>query len=128
MWRGGLGWAYLLADPFGYRCLNSHTVLRFRIRLPDKDSRFRPQQVASQQRQLHQSQRLVEVGVRVARPTRTVYLVLTTQPPAKPLTHVCINGSIGFTDRTQVKVVRPTTQLEVEFSDLLMGILPQPAS
>ncbi len=73
MWRGGVGWAYLLADPFGCRCLNSHTMLRFhiplfkpdvrlaRIRLSDKDSRFRPRQAASKQRQFHQPQRLVEL-------------------------------------------------------------------
>jgi hypothetical protein len=98
--------AYLLADPFGCRCLNNLTLLRFhiplfkpdvrfsRIRLSDKDSRFRPRQALRQQRQFHQPQRLVEVCVRVARPTRTVYLVLTTQPPAKPLAHVRIDGSI----------------------------------
>ena len=94
MWRGGVGWAYLLADPFGCRCLTSQTVLRFhiplfkpdvrfsRIRLSDKDSRFRPRQALRQQRQFHQPQRLIEVAVRVTRPTRRVYLMLTTQPPA----------------------------------------------
>jgi len=78
MWRGDVGWAYLLADPFGCRCLISQTVFRFhiplfkpdvrisRIRLPDKDSRLRPRKVARQHRQFHQPQRLVEVGVRVA--------------------------------------------------------------
>ena len=53
--------AYLLADPFGCRCLNNLTMLRFhiplfkpdvrfsRIRLSDKDSRFRPRQALRQQ-------------------------------------------------------------------------------
>ena len=94
MWRGGVGWAYLLADSFGCRCLISQTMLRFhiplfkpdvrfsRIRLSDKDSRFRPRQAVRLQRQLNQPQRLVEVGVRVSRPTRRIYLMLLTQPPA----------------------------------------------
>ena len=100
--------AYLLVDPFGCRCLNDLTLLRFhiplfkpdvrfsRIRLSDKDSRFRPRQAVPQQRQMHQTQRLVEVCVRVARPTRTVCLVLTAQPPAKPLTHMRIDGHRQF--------------------------------
>jgi len=58
MWRGGVGGAYLLADPFVCRCLNSSTVLRFhipliepdrrfsRIRLSDKDSYLHPRKVA----------------------------------------------------------------------------------
>jgi len=108
MWRGGVGWAYLLADPFGCRCLTSQTILRFhiplfkpdvrfsRIRLPDKDSRLRPRQAARQHREFHQPQRLVEVCVRPARPARTIYLVPTTQPPAQPLTHMRIDGLRQF--------------------------------
>ena len=94
--------AYPLADPFGCRCLTSPTMLRFhiplfkpdvrlaRMGLADKDSGFRPRPAVFQQRQLYQSQRLVEVCVRVARPTRTIYLMLATQPLAKPLTHMRI--------------------------------------
>ena len=95
--------AYPLADPFGCRCLNNHTMLRFhiplfkpdvrlaRMGLADKDSRFRPRPAARQQRQMHQPQRLVKVVcVRLAQPSRTIYLMLTTQPPTKPLTHMCI--------------------------------------
>ena len=40
MWRGGVGWAYLLADPFGCRCLTSQTMLRFHIPLFKPDMRF----------------------------------------------------------------------------------------
>ena len=40
MWRGGLGRAYLLADPFGCRCLNNLTLLRFHIPLFKPDVRF----------------------------------------------------------------------------------------
>ncbi len=73
MWRGVLGWAYPLADPFGCRCLTNHTVLRFHIPLfkpdvrlaciplSDKDSRFRPRQAVWQQRSFQQPQRIVEV-------------------------------------------------------------------
>ncbi len=54
-----------VADPFGCRCLNIITVLRFhiplikpdvrfsRIRLSDKDSRFRPREVNSLGTQLN---------------------------------------------------------------------------
>ena len=78
MWRGGLGWAYLLAGPFVCRCLNSPAVLRFhipliepdvrfsRIRLSDKNSCFRTQEAASKLFQLDQSQRLVQVFIRKA--------------------------------------------------------------
>ena len=40
MWRGGVGWVYLLADPFGCRCLNNLTLLRFHIPLIKPDVRF----------------------------------------------------------------------------------------
>ena len=78
MWRGGLGRAYLLTGPFVCRCLNSRTMLRFhtplikpdvrisRIRLPDKDSRFRPREAASQHREADETQCLVQILVRVA--------------------------------------------------------------
>ena len=107
MWRGGLGWHIVLADPFGCRCLTSHTMLRFhiplfkpdvrfsRIRLSDKDSRFRPRQAAHQHRQAVAPVPTSRGGmrVRVTRRTRTVYLVLTTQPPARPPTHMRISGN-----------------------------------
>ncbi len=75
MSRGGLGWAYQLADPFGCRCLNNLTMLRFhiplfkpdvrfsRIRLSDKDSRFRPRKVARPRAEPDQAQLSVQVFV-----------------------------------------------------------------
>ena len=40
MWPGGVGWAYLSAAPFGWRCLTSPTVLRFHIPLAKPDGRI----------------------------------------------------------------------------------------
>jgi len=66
MWRGGLGQAYLLSDPFVCRCLNSFSMLRFhtplikpdvrfsRIRLSDKDSRVRTRVVQRPRLKTHQ--------------------------------------------------------------------------
>ena len=39
MWRGGVGGAYLLAGPFGCRCLTSLAMLRFHIPLIEPDVR-----------------------------------------------------------------------------------------
>ena len=67
MWRGGLGRAYPVADPFGCRCLTSRAVLRFHtalikpdvqiscIRLSDKASRFRPRTVTNKPLQVYES-------------------------------------------------------------------------
>jgi len=78
MWRGGLGAAYPLSDPFVCRCLTSRSVLRFhipliepdgrisRIRLSDKHSRLRPREVIRPHFQPDQSQGLVQVRVGVA--------------------------------------------------------------
>ena len=58
VWRGGIGRAYPLAAPFGWRCLTGPTVLRLqtpliepdgwisRIRLSEKASRRRTREVA----------------------------------------------------------------------------------
>ena len=68
-------WAYLFARPFGCGCLNSVTMLRFhiplikpdvrfsRIRLSDKDSCFRPREVASQLSEADQAELLAQVFV-----------------------------------------------------------------
>ena len=78
MWRGGLGWAYPLSGTFVSRCLTSPTMLRFhipliepdvrisRIRLSDKDSRFRPREVAREHREPQQTERLGQISVGVA--------------------------------------------------------------
>jgi hypothetical protein len=79
MWRGGLGRCLcsLLARPFVRECHNISTMLRFhipliepdvqfsRIGLSDRDSLFRPREVAWSSRQLGQPQLVVQVFVRV---------------------------------------------------------------
>ncbi len=69
-WRGGLGrsWFSLLARPFVCECHNISTMLRFhlplikpdvrisRIRLSDKDSRFRSREVTLDPRESDQSE------------------------------------------------------------------------
>ena len=64
-----------MTDPFGCRCLNSRTLLRFhvpliepdgrisRIRLSDKDSGLRPRAGRGQRLQMEQVQDLVQVRV-----------------------------------------------------------------
>lgn len=78
MWRGGLGNGLSVSDSFGCRCLTSPTMLRFhiplfkpdvrfsRIRLPDKDSRFRPRKIARPQLEPGQTQLVVKVLIGVA--------------------------------------------------------------
>jgi hypothetical protein len=65
-----------VAAPFVLRCIKSSTMLRFhiplikpdlrfsRIRLSDKDSRFRPRKVTCLGTQLNKVQLFVQVGVR----------------------------------------------------------------
>ena len=79
MWRGGLGWGLcsLLARPFVCECHNISAMLRFhipliepdvrfsRIGLSDRDSLFRPREVAWSTTQSGQSQLVVQVFVRV---------------------------------------------------------------
>ena len=78
VWRGDVGSAYPFAAPFGWRCLNSRTVLRFhtplvepgvrfsRTRLPDKGSRVRPWEACRSRLELDQAQLPVQVLVREA--------------------------------------------------------------
>ena len=77
-WRGGLGAACLFAGSFACRCLSSQTMLRFplplikpdmrlsRIRLSNKDSRFRPRNAMRPLAELHQVILLVQALVEVA--------------------------------------------------------------
>jgi hypothetical protein len=87
MWRGGVR-TRAGSGPFGFRGVGSVPVLRFhiplfkpnrrfsRIRLPDKESRFRPREVTRAFAQTDESQLLVEIAVGVARGTPTLELVL----------------------------------------------------
>ena len=95
VWCGGVGRAYPLAAPFGWRCLTGPTVLRLqtpliepdvrvsRIRLSEKASRFRPREVAAGARlKTRQAQHGVQVRVRKASRSRFRHPVLRTQPLA----------------------------------------------
>ena len=88
MWRGGVGRAYPLSDPFVCRCLTSSSMLRFhipliepdvrfsRIRLSDKDSRVRTRKVTRSPAKPDETEGLVEirVGVPCRAPTRRLVL------------------------------------------------------
>ena len=54
--------------------------------------------------------------------------VFDTQPLAKPPARMLLHGSVGFTDRTQAEVVRPTIDLPVERCyqrcRILLGLTP----
>ena len=77
MWRGGLGRSLfsLLARPFVCECHKISTMLRFhipliepdvrisRIRLSDKDSCFRPREVARSRLQPNQTEHIIDVLV-----------------------------------------------------------------
>ena len=128
MWRGGLGRAYPFAGAFASRCLTSPAMLRFhipliepdvrisRIRLSDKDSRFRPREVAREHREPQQTERLGQISVGVAGIPPTRHPVLPTQPLARPCRHVCVHGSIGFADWAEAEVVRPTPKHAIELA------------
>jgi hypothetical protein len=89
-----------------------------RIRLPDKESRFRPREEARALAQADKSQLLIEIAVGVACGTPTLELVLAAQPLAKPAGGVAIHAPVGFADWPQMEVVRPPHQLAVEPSGL----------
>src|SRR6516165_5024989 len=98
-----------------------------RIRRSDRASSFRPRKVARSQRQTLEPQLLIEVLVGETCGSPTWRLVLLTQPPAKPLTHVRIDGPVHFVDRTQTEVVRPTGKDPIEFCHLQVCVDQQPA-
>src|ERR1700680_908223 len=91
-----------------------------RIRLPDKESRFRPWEEARAFAQADKSQLLIEIAVGVACDAPPLELVLAAQPLAKPAGGVAIHAPVGFADRSQIEVVRPSHQLAVELGDLLV--------
>ena len=45
----------------------------------------------------------------------TSHLVLPSKPLAEPMPRVAVNGPIGWADRAQTEVVRPTQKLPVQF-------------
>jgi hypothetical protein len=90
--RNGLS----VSAPFVWRCLNIPSMLRFhipliepdvqisRIRLSDKVSCFRPRKIVCSHFQPDQSQGLIQDLIREACCSLSWYLVLVTQPLAKP--------------------------------------------
>ena len=105
--------------------LMSATLLRFhipliepdvrfsRIRLSDKDSRFRTRKAASLASELNEPQFLIPVlqGISCGSPAR--HLVLATQPLTKPLARVEVHGAIGAANRSIREVVGPSPNHEV---------------
>ena len=109
-WRGGLDGAYLLPTlsvagaSVSPPCSVSTLPLikpdvRFsRIRLSDKDSCFRPRNIAISQAELDKSQLVMQVFVGEACVTPTPQLVLPSQPLTDPLPGMVIDPSVGFVD------------------------------
>ncbi len=111
MWRSGVEEARLFSDPFGCRCLTRFSVPCFhtplikpdvrisRIRLSDKDSRFRPRKVARTPTEPDQAQLLVQVGEGEACRPPSLYFVLSAQPRTEPLADVEMHVPIGSAHR-----------------------------
>src|SRR6266446_10137170 len=96
-----------------------------RIRLSDQNSCLRSQGAGSWKcREPHQSQLLTQITVRKTCSSRTLHLVLPTQPLAEPMARVRHHVPIGRPDPTQTKVVRPPHQLLVEAAEQLAGLQP----
>src|SRR4029077_16055943 len=74
----------------------------------------------------NQPQRLVQVTVREACPSRPLHLVLPHQPPTEPRAGRALHPAIGCGDRPQTEIVRPAQQDRVEPAGHLLGVHPQP--
>ena len=100
-----------VAGPFGCRCLSSRPMLRFhaplfkpdgrfsRIRLSDKESRFRPRMVARSLGEPDKSQLPIEIAVGESCYPSTLELVLPTQPLAQPDSGVVVHAPVGLAYR-----------------------------
>ena len=110
-----------VAGPFVRRCLTSLAVLRFhsplikldrrfsRIQLSDKATHtFAHERLPLGSLELDKSQLLVEVFVRVAFLTRTLYLELRTQPLAHPLADMSVDAPVRFAFGPDPEIVGPT--------------------
>ena len=126
-WRGGLGAAYLfpalssagasLASPYSVSTLPliKPDVQISRIRLSDKDSCFRPRNVAVTQVESSKTQLSVDVFVGITRDRLSrLNLVLPTQPPTEPFAGMSGYNSIRFAHGTLAKVVGPANHHTVE--------------
>src|SRR6185295_6445681 len=88
-----------------------------RIRLSDKDSSVRPREGPCTRPKPGKVQDLVQVVAGEASHAPVRLLVLRTQPPTQPTTHVLIECSIGRADRPQAEIVRPANQHPVELGN-----------
>ena len=136
MWRGGLGWAYLLPPLSSGGALVAQPWLRFhtpliepdmqisRIRLSDKTSRLRPRHVVPKPTQAYEPEVPVEVREWIAPAPSSPDFVLEAQPPAQPHRRVSIERPIRLADGSYLEVVRPSAQRAVHFAHQRRGLLP----
>ena len=99
--------------------LMSITLLRFhlplikpdvrisRIRLSDKDSCFRPRNVAVRQTKLDQAKLLMQRFVRDSVKCPSLHLVLLTQPPTEPVAGMFGDDPVRFAHGPVAEVVAP---------------------
>ena len=100
-----------------------------RIRLSDKDSCFRPRNVAVAQAEQDKSQLTMQMLIGITRDRLSrLHLVLPTQPPTEPFAGMLGYDPIGFTHGPLAKVVRPSHHDAVELAYLFLGIPPAPLS
>src|SRR5260221_12551869 len=57
-----------------------------------------------------------------------LYLVLSSQPVAQPISNVAIHAFIGLAHRTKPKIVSPSLYHQVEFSNQFFGVSPASVS
>ena len=93
-----------------------------RIRLSDKDSCFRPRNVAVAQLELDQTQLTMQIFIGIARETSRLHLVLPTQPPTEPDSGMSGNDPVRLAHGTLAEVVRPTLHGLVQPAYLLETI------
>jgi hypothetical protein len=118
MWRGGLGWTYLL-PAFRFRCLTSPPMLRFhiplvkpdvrsyRIRLSPDPSNLRARQVSTSRQNAIEAKRLIEVLVRDLGEPGALPSCPTHQPAAEPSFGIGSNQRIGPNHRPLIEVTTP---------------------
>jgi len=85
-----------------------------RIRLSEKVSRGRPRKAGRPRTKLDEPKLAMQGGFRIPFGRRPASLVLGTQPPAQPSTSMSVYSSIGITDWSQTKVIRPPNHNSIE--------------
>ncbi len=96
-----------------------------RIRLSDKDSCFRPRNVALTQVESDKTQLSVDAFVGITRDRLSRHnLVLPTQPPTEPSEGMSSYNPIRFAHGTLAEVVRPANHDTVELCYLVLRVPP----